>query len=264
MSDQNQPNTGDGQPEYGAMAGQYPGWNPYLYGAPEPEGQGQNGQPGQPAAPAQPVSSSQAATPSQPGQTSAPIPQYPPVTPGQPMPGQNGYGNGYGYGYGAPVSPQNPYGQPYGAPQNPYVQPGYPQAGQPQPGYGQPGWQQQPGYGQPGQRQPRIVFNVDVNDPNQNPLYGRWDLYAVIALVFTVLMPVPVLPALMGGMSMWRTRTFHMKGFWVALVAVILNVIYTIAFLWFMVNGMSTDVYGQLMNGLTGGGTGDGGTTMTA
>lgn len=50
-----------------------------------------------------------------------------------------------------------------------------------------------------------------------------------MSLVFAVLMPVPVLPALVGAISMWRTKKLHMKGHGLALAAVIINVLYTLA-----------------------------------
>ena len=55
--------------------------------------------------------------------------------------------------------------------------------------------------------------NLDLNDPRQNPAYGHWDAYAIMSLVLAVLMPVPVLPALVGAISMWRTKKLHMKGY---------------------------------------------------
>ena len=73
---------------------------------------------------------------------------------------------------------------------------------------GQP-YGQQPN-GQP--HQPHYYHGIDLNDPNQNPLYGHWDSYAIISFILALFFPVPVLSALMGAVAMWRTRTFHMKG----------------------------------------------------
>lgn len=113
--------------------------------------------------------------------------------------------------------------------------------------------------GAPG-RQPRIINGVDVDDPNRNPLYGRWDPYAVISLVCAMFFAVPVLPAIMGAMAMWRTRTFHMKGFWLGFVAVFLNVFQTILVVWLLINGISVDeYYRQLLNMLVPSGSGSGG-----
>ena len=44
------------------------------------------------------------------------------------------------------------------------------------------------------------------NDPSQNPLYGHWDSYAIISFVFALFLPVPVIPAVMGAIAMWRTK----------------------------------------------------------
>lgn len=251
-----------GQPEYGAMAGQYPGYDPYLYGKPEPEQptQPEQNQPGQPVAGAGMPVGGQVPSAAQPAQPVQPQPL-------QPQPGFNPYP------YGAPEPEQPTQPQPGNA---------YPQPGNGYPGnYGQPGPQQfgpqqlapqQPGYGGygnghgqfPGQapaadgHMPRYKFGIDVNDPRQNPLYGRWDLYAVLSFVFAVIFPLPVVPALMGALAMWRTRTFHMKGFPLALAAVIINVLFTIGYVWLIVNGLPTDMT-QLLGNLSGGGSGGNG-----
>ena len=104
---------------------------------------------------------------------------------------------------------------------------------------GYPGMQGQP-YGQQpnGQpHQPHYYHGIDLNDPNQNPLYGHWDSYAIISFILALFFPVPVLSALMGAVAMWRTRTFHMKGFGLAVAAVVINVLYTIAVIWMAFNG---------------------------
>ncbi|MBT1174908.1 hypothetical protein JS530_05225 [Bifidobacterium sp. LC6] len=129
-------------------------------------------------------------------------------------------------------------GQPYGAGwQNGGQQPGTGRAGSPQPPH-----------------QPHYYNGIDLNDPNQNPLYGHWDSYAIISFILAVFFPVPVLSALMGGVAMWRTRTFHMKGFGLAVAAVVLNVLYTLAVLWMMVNGYdATTLYQEALQQLMGG-----------
>lgn len=59
---------------------------------------------------------------------------------------------------------------------------------------------------------------------------------------------------------MWRTRTFHMKGFWLGLAAVVLNVLQTILVVWLMMHGMTAeDYYLQLLNMMRGSGAGTGG-----
>lgn len=190
--EQQQPQYGQyKQPEYGAMAGQYgPNYNPYLYGAPEPDAE-------QSAASQQTTGTAQ---------------------------------------------PQNAPG---------YYPGGYPGAqGQP---YGQAGQNNQPqANGKP--YQPHYYNGIDLNDPSQNPLYGHWDSYAIIAFVLALFFPVPVLSALMGIVAMWRTRTFHMKGFGLAVAAVILNVLYTLAVIWMALNGYDAmSLYQEALQQLTGG-----------
>lgn len=200
------------------------------------------------------------------------------------------YGANYNpYIYGAPDpeptaeqtgAPASPYAQPYGAPVQSQGAPGQqgqfgqptqyggqngPYAGAPQ---GQP-WQQGQSqqWQQPGQpsHTPRLFNGIDLNDPAQNPLYGHWDAYAVISLILALFFPVPVLSALMGGLAMWRCRTFHMKGFWLGFAAVVINVLYTIAVVWMMVNGIDAmSLYQQMLEQLQGGGSTPGRVTYPA
>ncbi len=243
-SDAHQPEYGQiNQPEYGAMSSQYPsGYDPYVYGAPDPEpvadenrmnanqpqGYPQNAVNGQPYANQQSGFQSTQGNQSPSGQNAL-------------------YGQGNPYEWnpsGTNPYDQNPYGQnPYG--QNPY------------------GWNGNP-HGQTGQ-QPHMRGNVNLDDPGQNPLYGRWDTYAILALVFALLLPVPVVPAVMGAMAMWRTKTFHMKGFWLGAAALVINILYTIGMLWLMVHGISTsDLYYQFLQDMMGGTAGNGSDTLSA
>ena len=120
---------------------------------------------------------------------------------------------------------------------------------------------QAPGATQQGGKYPRYVNGIDMEDPNQNIFYGRWDAGAIIAFVFALFLPVPIMPAILGALSMRRTRIMRMKGYGLALAAVIINVLYTIAFVWLMINGVSMDdVMNQMLQSLnssTSGGSGD-------
>ena len=180
------------QPEYGAMASQYPaGYDPYVYGRPDTE--------------------------------------QPSATPESPSAGVPGSFQG---------SPQQDEGRAW-----------VPQYGVDGQEYGRQLQhdqyrRQQGGLGPFG--------NIDMDDPGQNPLYGHWDFLAILSLVFALLMPMPLLPAVFGGVAMWRTRTFRMKGYGLALAAVIINVIYTLVMVWMMFNGLNTlDLYQQLLGGMT-------------
>lgn len=193
------------QPEYGAMSSQLPvGYDPYVYGAPEPE--------------PQPTDAAQQQN------TQYQTGQYP-SNGQQPMPPYSTNGQ------------QNPYGA------NPYDPNRYPQRG----------------------NMPYLP-NLDLNDPRQNPAYGHWDAYAIMSLVFAVLMPVPVLPALVGAISMWRTKKLHMKGHGLALAAVIINVLYTLAVIWLAMHGLSVaDLYNEALQNMFGGaGSGQGDESITA
>ncbi|MBW3089333.1 hypothetical protein [Bifidobacterium miconisargentati] len=246
----NQPEYGQyQQPEYGAMRSQYgPNYNPYIYGAPD-------------------TSSSQSANGANDG-TGAPG-----TAGAQPQTGwQQPNGMPYGQG-GQPWQSGQPSGQQNGQ-----------QGGQFGPGYwpgSYPGIQGQPYQGQfqqnsnangqtgpRGQHRPPHFYNgINLDDPSQNPLYGHWDSYAIIAFVLALFFPVPVLSALMGGVAMWRTRTFHMKGFGLAVAAVIINILYTIAVIWMALNGVDAstlyqEALQQLMGGM--GGSGSSGDSISA
>ena len=218
MSDSERQNNQAGRPEYGAMRSDYPAYNPYVFGAPDPT----------------PQESQQGADPRQ---------------------GTSGAQSG---------TAQSGYNQ-----QQPYGQPSYGQSGWQQPQSGQP-FQQQPQNGQRNgaQRPPSRAsrrYGIDLDDPRQNPLYGHWDPYAIIALVVSLLFSnMPILPAVIGVLAMWRTKTFRMKGFGLALAAVMINVVTSLLVLWAMYNGMSlTDLVLQ-MYGLSGSEGTTGGDTQAA
>lgn len=101
---------------------------------------------------------------------------------------------------------------------------------------------------------PEMFHGVDLADPGQNPLYGRWDSYAVLALVFAFV-GVPVLPAVMGGISLWRTRRFHMRGFGLAVAAIVVSLLITAVDVWMVMNGISADMLIQWVTGQSSSGT---------
>ena len=149
----------------------------------------------------------------------------------------------------------NEYGQP--SQQNAYGQ----QAGLPYQTQNQPGSGRQ---GNGGRNQPPFNLNdpsfinsmnqMNPDDPNQNPLYGHWDPGAIIAFVFALILPLPVLPALFGWFSMRRTKIYHMKGYGLSVAALVINVLYTIMWLYFLVSGVSpTEYLNQMLNTLNNG-----------
>lgn len=157
--------------------------------------------------------------------TTSEQPNNNPAMPQYAQPQGGAYGQPYGGPYVGQNGPQNPYGQqPYG-----------------QPSYGaQPSQRQQPHNPANGP----VVFGpqgpIDLDDPAQNPMYGHWDSYGILSFIFALFLPVPVLPALFGAVSLWRIKVFHMKGRGLAIAAIIINILYTIAIIWMMVNGVST------------------------
>ncbi|KAB7790930.1 DUF4190 domain-containing protein [Bifidobacterium leontopitheci] len=164
-------------------------------------------------------------------------------------------GGGQGYpGYAGSQPGQYPPAQQFGGP----AQGGYPGFGQPQ-GPGNGGSQDGPHY----------FHGINLDDPQQNPIYGHWDFYAIFAFVFSILFAMPVLPALIGGLAIWRTRRFHTKGVGLAIAAVVINVLSTITVVWLMMHGISADEFYQMMmnmiqSGGTGGTGGSGDSTISA
>ena len=146
----------------------------------------------------------------------------------------------------------NPYMQ-NGYPANPYDASGRQQSGQPN-GYQYGPNQYGPNQYGPNPYQQPGIYPINPNDPSQNPLYGHWDSYAIISFVFALFLPVPVIPAVMGAIAMWRTKKLHMKGYALGVAALIINVLYTIAVIWMTVHGISTaDLYNQMMQYMFGG-----------
>ena len=62
----------------------------------------------------------------------------------------------------------------------------------------------------------------------------------------------PIYPA--PAVAMWRPRTLHLKGFGLAVAAVVINVLYTIAVIWMAFNGYDAmSLYQEALQQLTGG-----------
>lgn len=109
----------------------------------------------------------------------------------------------------------------------------------------------------------RISANgVDMNDPIQNPLKGHWDPMAIVSIILLFL-PIVFLPIVTGAISMWRTKKYHMKGFWAAAVCVALGVVTTLFQIWLLTKGISADdLMQQLLNQYSPSGTGNGGDSL--
>ncbi|MFK3576851.1 hypothetical protein OCH74_08330 [Bifidobacterium thermacidophilum] len=232
-----------GAPEYGAMRSQFPAdYNPYQFGR-DDDDSGKNKRQDANSSPA-----GQQGGNTQPAMPWAGAPQQE-QWPGsnQPQGPSQQYPSGQ-YTRQGPQNPNQPYGPyPYG-PQGVWPQQG--RNGTPLPG--------QPGY------QPRYFNGIDVNDPASNPLYGRWDSSAIVSFVFA-LMGLPILPAILGAVSIWRDKTFHMKGRGFAIAAVIIDVIITVVWVWMLVKGItSADLYQMIGNQLYGGGSGSGTDSLSA
>lgn len=147
----------------------------------------------------------------------------------------NSVGRTSGNGY---VGNANRYNgsQQYGGPQVPFT--------------GGPGT---PGY------QPDIRNGIDMNDPIQNPLKGRWDPMAIVSIIL-LFFPLTFLPIITGVISMWRIKKYHMKGFWAAAMCVVLGVIATLFQIWLLAKGINVnDLMEQMLNQYAPSGTDNGG-----
>lgn len=169
--------------KYGAMASDYPGWNPYKYGAPDTGSSDDESSKDSASRRTAFTSSDDAAR-----GTSSPYG----ADPRQGMvgqPGQNGQNGSNGLGNNSLWTPMG---------------------------------------------------NIDLDDPHQNPWYGRWDSYAVISFVLSLF--IPILGLVFGVVSMRRTRMFHMKGRGLAIVAVVISVASMLAMAYLVATGKYTEI----------------------
>lgn len=194
------------EPEYGEMASRYPGWNPYVYGAPEPDADDGGNNAG--------AGGDENDSGSQGSRTTNPIAGY----------------------FGISSTPSQRPDAPHSRDMN---------------GSRDPNGPANPSDG-------RYHNGIDLDDPNQNPLYGRWDFAAIVGFV-TALIGVPVLPIILCALSMYRTKLLRMKGRGLAIAGLVIGLLNLAVSLYMLIAGV--DVY-QLLSQLYGvdltGGSGDG------
>lgn len=197
---------GTDKPLYGQMLSQYPGYNPYIFGAPDSSQQA----PKEEAKPAEggdnPFSDAYGAQ----GPAGGPGSQQQP-----PQNFQNPPQNSQQFGQG----PQNPY---YGQqpPQNPYY--GQPFQGPQQGPFGGYGYGPQPQNPYAGRQE-----NINTSDPRQNPYYGKMDGFAVIAFVASLL-GIWIVGLPLGIFSLFRIKQLHTRGKGLAIAAIVISCIYIV------------------------------------
>ena len=198
---------GTDKPLYGQMLSQYPGYNPYIFGAPDSSSQA----PKEEARPAEggdnPFSDAYGAQ----GAAGRPQGQQGPQNfqnPSQNIPPQYGQqGQNPYYGQQPPQAP--PYGQPYqGQQQGPFG------------GYG---------YGAPQAQNPYAgkQENINTSDPRQNPYYGKMDGFAVLAFVASLL-GIWVVGLPLGIFSLIRIKQLHTRGKGLAIAAIVISCLYIV------------------------------------
>ncbi|WP_036737442.1 hypothetical protein [Parascardovia denticolens] len=87
------------------------------------------------------------------------------------------------------------------------------------------------------------VTELDPDNPDYNPLYGRWSAMAIWSLVLTILnlQPLGVFLALI---AIPRIRHFHMKGLAIAIISIVLLVVeMVLLFLWIRNGHTIDDIY---------------------
>lgn len=218
--------TGDAQgsrPAYGAMQSDYPGWNPYVYGAPDSGSKGSGSSANSPAANA---------------------PQAFPL---------NGYGR-QGAGNGGNAGAGNAGGRGNGRQDGLGNAPAFSGQFSGQQTDGRNGARQGNG---DGTGNGNIMWtpygSVNLDDPAQNPWYGRWDSLSVIAFITTFFMPFVGL--VLGCFAMHRTRVFHMKGRGLAIASIVLSVVLLVFQFYLVRSGMYTQLL-ESISGTSGSGSG--------
>ncbi|MBR6440332.1 MAG: DUF4190 domain-containing protein [Aeriscardovia sp.] len=197
---------GTDKPLYGQMLSQYPGYNPYIFGAPDSSSQA----PKEEARPAEggdnPFSDAYGAQ----GPAGGPQGQQGPQNfqnPPQNTPPQFGQQG------------QNPYfGQQ--PPQNPYY--GQPYQGSQQGSFGGFGYGPQAQNPYAGKQE-----NINTADPRQNPYYGKMDGFAVMAFVASLL-GIWLVGLPLGIFSLIRIKQLHTRGRGLAIAAIVLSCLYIV------------------------------------
>jgi hypothetical protein len=274
-----------GQPHFGQMRDKYgPNYNPYKYGAPAPENTG-NGNQG---------NAQNGRNQNQPNQNGN-------AAWGQANPGWGGNGSQNNPGNMAPGSGQNGQGpqgyqngpySPYGpSPMNGGYAPGYgPQGGAPAPngngygygpnpgnGYGPNGPYRNPqGGGNPPQdpnapftgpytnpyNMPYGMQQFNPDDPNQNPVFGKWDWTAIFAFILSLTGYFCFIALPLGFFAYRREEVLHMKGKGFAIAAIVISILEIIGFIILLFN---PDLLQSVLNlqGSTGSGSASTGLIQT-
>lgn len=99
-------------------------------------------------------------------------------------------------------------------------------------------------YNRRGQQIPLSEF--DPNNPDLNPLYGRWSAMAIWAFILTLLNFQPM-AVFLAFLAIPRTNAFHMKGKVLAILSVVIFVAELIFLFWWILSGHSVaDLYAIL------------------
>ncbi|MFD0705239.1 hypothetical protein ACFQY8_05720 [Alloscardovia venturai] len=85
----------------------------------------------------------------------------------------------------------------------------------------------------------------DPDDPQKNPLYGKWDFYAFVAFILAFTPYTAVLALFIGWLSVVRTTKFHMKGRWLAILAVIFSLAVIALVVYLMATGTTAEQFAQ-------------------
>ncbi|WP_018143034.1 hypothetical protein [Alloscardovia criceti] len=88
-------------------------------------------------------------------------------------------------------------------------------------------------------KDPFEVFDFDPNDPKKNPMYNRWDFYAIIAFIGAFFAQTTLLSLFLAFLSLRRTKALHMKGRTLAIIAIVLCVLQIALYAYLVYAGMT-------------------------
>ena len=107
------------------------------------------------------------------------------------------------------------------------------------------GFQQPFFYNRQGQQIPLSEFKPD--DPDKNPLYGRWSAMAIWSLVLSIFMLQPF-ALFLAGLAIPRARMFHMRGRVLAVIALILSAAEIAFIVWWIMTGHTVEELSAILN----------------
>lgn len=90
-----------------------------------------------------------------------------------------------------------------------------------------------------GQQSPFVMMReIDPEDPQRNPYYGKWNPLSIIAFVF-LFTPFPIVSIILGLISARAIRKFHMKGLGLSIASILIGISVILSYAWLLYHGYS-------------------------